>query len=69
MKRRYRLVPPPLGPGVVGELLEAVSDRELAGEALPPVIELIPVGLDRALATETRPAAPVPSVNSPTPTE
>ena len=69
MKRRYRLVPPPLGPGGVGELLEAVSDRELAGEPLPPVIELIPVGLDRARATETRPAAPAPPVNTPTSTE
>jgi hypothetical protein len=31
-----------MGPVEVGPILECVSDRELAGEPLPPPIELIP---------------------------
>lgn len=41
-RRKYDLPPPPMGPGEVGPILECVSDRELAGEPLPPPIELIP---------------------------
>lgn len=31
-----------MGPVEVGPVIECVSDRELAGEPLPPPIELIP---------------------------
>lgn len=41
-RRKYNLPPPPMGPVEVGPVIECVSDRELAGEPLPPPIELIP---------------------------
>ncbi len=66
-RRRYNLIPPPLGPGEVGPVIECVSDRELAGEPLPPPIQLIPWGPphEPILESEDRESPPAAERSAP----
>lgn len=64
--RRSPLRPPPLGGVVVEPILELVGDRTLAGEPLPPIVELpYPPKEERAdpeeLSASPTPAAPSPA--------